>query len=163
MNKSKIKTVFILIFCVCILAQAMMCFAQAEQFKASYPENRVRSFVHYFFSLFEKKPKDVDAIVALLAKDNLKMVYPWGQIHSKQEARKWITEIPKEVQDAHHIKNVKIEILEDGRYFVTLDVLWHNIGPEGHFQEKQLIYELELVDGGGRFPLIVSLLSKEAK
>ncbi|MFH2138045.1 MAG: nuclear transport factor 2 family protein [Candidatus Omnitrophota bacterium] len=136
--------------------------SRGEQFQESYYVNRAKACVHYFFSLFEKNPRDAEAIAELLVDKDLVMIYPWGELKSKEEVRKWIKNIPSDFYDAHHIKDIKVIKTSANNYSVVLDVQWQNQGNEGQFDSAHLTYELEMVDDGGRFPKIKKLHSRTA-
>ncbi len=132
----------------------------ASEFKSSYQENRIRSLIHYFFSLFEGENRNPQAIVELLVDDDLEMIYPWGVLKSPREVKEWLAQIPLKSKDAHHIKRIEIKILDETHYLVLLDVLWQNLDPEGKFDSAKLRYEFKLIDKGGKFPKIEKLHSK---
>ena len=149
-----------------VLLTLVVCpdFSQCGEFQESFYVNRAKASVHYFFSCFEQNPRDVDSIINLLVDKNLELIYPWGQINSKDEACKWISGISNEFKDAHHIKQIKVSKISDKKYKLIADVLWQNQGPEiEQFDSAHRIYEFELIDTGGEFVKIKKVHSKAVK
>ena len=156
------KSSIVILFLVC-MGMIIPAVSAQEEFAESYYVNRSKACIHYFFSCFEKNPRDVEAIVAMLTEKDLEMIYPWGKIKSRDDARKWIAGIPDEFKDAHHINNIKVSKEEESKYKVIADIVWQNQGPEKEqFDSAHLIYEFELIDNNEQFLKIRKLHSRIA-
>ncbi len=142
------------------LAKGMV-FAQESQFKASYQKNRITSCIHYFFSLFEHNPRDAEKIALLLVSEGLEMKYPWSEFNSPEEFSKWVSSLPNEFQDAHHIRTIKIDTTNTGSIIAAVDVFWENTGSKGEYDSAHLEYKFEFIEDGSMFPKIKKLVCRK--
>jgi len=155
MNK-KILSLEMVLFLV-LVVNGLFCLAQGSDFEPSHQVNRVKASTHYFFSLFEKNPRDADAVVAVLASDGFELKYPWGKFTTPEAVKKWIRGIPNDFQDAHHIQDMQVEVTENGNATAVVGIIWQNIGPQGEVDSDRLIYTIEFREEGTMLPKIKRL------
>lgn len=123
-------------------------FAQNNQFKPSYYENKAKATVHYFFSNFENNPRLSKGIISMLARDGFELIYPWGEYRNKVEVEQWIAEIPNEIIDAHHIKKINVNFIDQNTIKAKAYVSWQNLGPGEKTDSASYIYEFEMFEQG---------------
>ncbi len=123
-------------------------FAQTDEFKPSYQINKAKATVHYFFTNFEKNPRLSRGVTSMLANDGFELNYPWGVYKTKKDVDNWIKEISDEFHDAHHIKNIKVAIIDQSKVIAEADVRWENSGPNNSFDRDHFLYTFEMVEEG---------------
>ena len=144
------KKISIFLICTILLLLFFSQFALAEsaKFKPSYQVNKAKATIHYFFSNFEKNPRIPKGVISMLSKDGFELIYPWGEYKTKKDVENWIKDIPNEFHDAHHIQDIKVEIINDLVVKAVADVIWQNSGPDNSFNSDHFSYTFELVDEG---------------
>jgi len=147
------KKITFLLAVIVLLALFMPGLLQANGFKPAYEVNRAKACAHKFFSLFEKNPRNPEAVISMLA-GKFDLDYPWGRYKKKEEVRKWIKSIPNEFQDAHHIRDISVKVLDDKRVQATAQVSWENKGRDNQHGSAELIYNFILIETGDVLPKI---------
>jgi len=160
MNKKIIGLGMVLVL---VFVTGRFCLAQGDNFEPSHQMNRVKAAVHYFFSLFEKNPRDADAVAAALSADGFELQYPWGKFTTPEEIKQWIKSIPNDFQDAHHIQDIQVEVIDDRKATAVLDIVWQNIGPQAEVSSDQLVYTIEFREEGTMLPKIKRLHCEKLK
>ncbi|MCK4994381.1 MAG: hypothetical protein KAS13_04960 [Candidatus Omnitrophica bacterium] len=144
---SKFKS-FILIIIIFLIFSSSLVFADSEQFKPSYQINKAKATIHYFFTNFERNPRLSKGVTSMLTKDGFELNYPWGVYKTKDDVDNWIKNIPNELRDAHHIQDIKVEIVDATKVKAVADVRWENSGPDNIHDKDHFSYVFELVDEG---------------
>ncbi len=155
------KSLCLIAACTMLFMAQGLVFAEEGKFRASYEENRITSCIHYFFSLFERNPRDAEKLAALLVSENLQMKYPWAEFNSQEDFRKWVSSLPNEFQDAHHIRSIKVEAAASGSITAIADVFWENRGPKGEYDSAHLEYRFEFTEDGSSLPKINRLFCRK--
>ena len=135
-------------FIILALTLNTFVFAQTNQFKPSYQINKAKATIHYFFSNFEQNPRIPKGVISMLSKHGFELNYPWGVYKTKKDVENWLKEIPNEFHDAHHIKTIKVEIIDKTTVKAEADVIWQNSGPNNSFDIDHFLYAFELIDEG---------------
>lgn len=146
MKKFEFMLVFVLIFFG--LCYQNTVFAQSSEFRPAYQINKAKATIHYFFSNFEKNPRLSKGVTSMLSIDGFELNYPWGIYKTKKDVDNWIRDIPAEFHDAHHIQNIKVEIINNTKVKAEADVKWQNSGPEGSFDKDHFLYTFEMIEEG---------------
>lgn len=136
------------------------------KFKDAYPENRLKSLVHYYLALIEFKyaPKE-DFKHIFDQKINFK--FSEKEIKSHDEFFEWLDGTRKRIFISTHIlENFKYKALGEGLYKIEMEFQWYGFTEENKNQElegrtshKWIVYD----DPAEKFPKIQSIEVKFIK
>lgn len=116
--------------------------------KRKFTVNDIKSFIHSFFSMYEKStfPDKSKKIVAedffpLIAED-VNIEFPDTSIHNKKEFKAWHKDVHSKLDsDIHIINNIEVTFAENGKYQAVFYVNWRAFYKDGSFVNQTLRQE----------------------
>jgi hypothetical protein len=140
------------------------------QNKCMFNENEIRSFIYYWFALFDKRV-DVNQFLCLIADEGLDMEYPGDPrpeyIHSHKEFEAWYKSTSIE-SNTHKVEKVEIKHITACEYEVDLEVRWQAEEPGGKYEDYR-VQQMWKLDCGikrvspirGQWPRILRCIVKK--
>ena len=108
------------------------------KFETAYPENRAKSFMHYWLYLMETAGVNSAKFKELLAQEFELNLTSTDKITTLEAFEKWTASIPTRVKDsAHYVKDFSVKDNEDGTLSVSVNFEWEGISAD----DKPMIAE----------------------
>jgi len=135
---------------------------QPKKFIDNYRKNRISSFVHYWFSNFDRNDRNPNLISELVVKNHLEMNFSFKKITRLDQLVAWVKSIPTRVKDsAHHVKNINFKKLKKNTYEVTLDLNFQRIDLKNQLSEFKVAHRWVIQDDDTtRYPKIIKYTPK---
>lgn len=101
------------------------------KFEVAYPENRAKSFMHYWLYLMETVGVNGAKFKELLANEFELDLSTIGKIETLETFEQWIATIPNQIKDsAHYVKNFSVRENEDNTLSVSVNFEWEGISAD---------------------------------
>lgn len=122
----------------------LMVLAQSNASKTNFTtnsptfyENRLKSFVYNWFSLFDSNAPHEEFYKRLVKTNNLEFRFPDATLRSQDDFKKWYDGILKNIKIAsHQLKDIQIKKQSDHKFIINVDVLWTGVP----YQGKSIIF-----------------------
>jgi hypothetical protein len=100
-------------------------------FVSLYPENRMRSLVHYWLALIENPKRDAELFREILA-DGFALNFSSGKIDTFDKFKAWYTGPASSVGFTRHtIRSMKVTPLAGDTYAIDMQFDWQGVLPDG--------------------------------
>jgi len=133
--------------------------AQARRVR---PVNEIKSFVYYWFSLFDRNAR-VEEFLPRLDDDHLQMRFPEATLNGKADFQNWYSGILRTIARANHdIRTVEVTPQGSGRWSVHVIVLWSATTTEGKPVQFMADQTWSVRETGGRLVISEYLVSAAA-
>ena len=98
-------------------------------FKDAYPDNRVRSLLHYWLALIEDPARRIDPFKEILA-TGYALNFSSGKISDATAFEKWFRGPASSVAaSTHEVQNLKVEVLSSSEFKMSAELDWEGILP----------------------------------
>jgi hypothetical protein len=103
--------------------------AIAPSFKDAYPENRIRSLVHYWLALIEDPARKIEPFKEILA-EAYSLNFSSGTINDAASFEKWFRGPASTVSaSTHELENFQYEVLSPTQFKMSVEMQWEGILP----------------------------------
>lgn len=117
------------------------------------PANDVRAFVYQWFDGFDHQRPET-FFLAYLPEYDLDMHYPDTGIRTREDFHRWYANVQRTVaSNTHDVSDLEIAPLGEGRYAVSLNVLWQARTHDGESIALQVHQEWQVKREGEGFVL----------
>lgn len=117
-----------------------------DEFKDAYPDNRINSLVYYWLSNMEQLDGNVKPFEELLTSD-FKLNFSTGVIESIEGFETWLNGTPKQLsQSSHHPEDLKIDVIDDTTYKVSVTFDWYGIAKNGQKMKVKTLHKWTVID-----------------
>jgi hypothetical protein len=124
-------------------------------------ENRIRSLVHCWMSVFDRNNGDATTLLDLLAPTGFELNVSAGHLTRIEEVQGWIEGFSKSVLVSNHrVDSLTFEVQDDTHFAATIRVVWTGVLANGQPASGGSIHQWELVDYGGLFPKITKVTAQ---
>ena len=119
----------------------------SKNFEDAYPDNRMKSLMHYWLLCMEQLDGNVEPFKELLA-DKFELNFSTNsQMTSIAELEKWLNGMPMQLQSSQHFpQNLSIKQLEDNKYKVNVEFAWFGVMKNGTKLKATTGHEWIVVD-----------------
>ncbi|MEO1160078.1 MAG: hypothetical protein AAFW74_06420 [Pseudomonadota bacterium] len=118
----------------------------ADAFKDEYPDNRLRSLMHYWLAIIEDPKRDPEPARELLA-DRFSLNFTSGAITEFDGFRAWLAGPGSQIAASTHVPdNFSYEKVEDDKYRLKVDFVWQGILPDGKRMTAKTRHSWDVVD-----------------
>ena len=102
-----------------------------DAFEDAYPENRLRSVMHYWLALIEDPARNPAPAQEILAED-FSLNFSSGKITDFEGFKSWLAGPASQVAASTHMpSNISYEVLDEALYQLKVDFDWEGILPNG--------------------------------
>ncbi|WP_372369964.1 hypothetical protein [Candidatus Uabimicrobium sp. HlEnr_7] len=118
-----------------------------REFKDAYPDNRIKSLIHYWLLCMEQLDGNVNPFKELLT-DNFELNFSTNsQITSITQLEKWLNGMPMQLQSSQHFpKNLSIKQLNKNKYQVNVEFEWLGVMKNGPMLKATTAHEWIVLD-----------------
>lgn len=117
------------------------------------PANDVRAFVYRWFDGFDRQKPETFFLASLPA-HHLDMRYPDTEIRTREDFHRWYANVQATIaNNTHEVSDLEVVPLGQGRYAVSLNVLWRAKTREGESISLHVHQEWEIRREGEAFIL----------
>lgn len=121
-------------------------------------ENRIRSLVHCWMSVFDRNDGNAALLLDLLAPTGFELNVSKGRLTRVEEVQDWVSGFSKSILVSnHHVDSVTFELHDETHYSATIRISWHGVLANGQPGTGGSLHQWEIVDYGGLFPKITKV------
>jgi len=118
-----------------------------DAFTDAYPNNRVHSLMYFWLANMEQLDGNVKPFEELLTADFELNFSTSSKMKSIKELESWLNETPMQLmQSSHYPENLKIKIVNDTTYEVTVAFDWYGIAKNGQKMKAKTQHNWMVID-----------------